>query len=94
MAKDWGTTGFMYRSDLVKERPTSWRQFFDLAKTKYSRKVSVLDGIPEVIGSTLVMLGYSYNSDSAERAGQGEEGAAGAEAAPAHDHVDAVQAGC
>ena len=63
VAKDWGTTGFMYRSDLVKERPTSWRQFFDLAKTKYSGKVTVLDGIPEVIGSALVMLGYSYNSD-------------------------------
>ncbi len=64
VAKDWGTTGFMYRSDLVKERPTTWRQFFDLAKTKYSGKVTVLDGIPEVIGSALVMLGYSYNTDS------------------------------
>lgn len=63
VAKDWGTTGFMYRSDLVKERPTSWKQFFQLAKTKYSGKVTVLDGIPEVIGSALVMLGYSYNSD-------------------------------
>jgi spermidine/putrescine transport system substrate-binding protein len=64
VAKDWGTTGFMYRRDLIKERPTTWRQFFDLAKGKYSGKVSVLDGIPEVIGSTLVMLGYSYNSES------------------------------
>ncbi len=61
--KDWGTTGFMYRSDLVKERPTTWRQFVDLAKTKYSGKVTVLDGIPECIGSILVMLGYSYNTD-------------------------------
>ena len=63
VAKDWGTTGFMYRSDLVKERPTSWREFVNLAKTKYSGKVTVLDGIPECIGSMLVMLGYSYNSD-------------------------------
>ena len=37
--KDWGTTGFAYRTDLVKERPTTWRQFFNLAKTKYSKKV-------------------------------------------------------
>lgn len=65
VAKDWGTTGFVYRTDLVKERPTTWREFFTLAKTKYSGKVTVLDGIPEVIGSALVMLGYSYNSDSA-----------------------------
>jgi spermidine/putrescine transport system substrate-binding protein len=61
--KDWGTTGFVYRTDLVKERPTSWAEFFELTKGPYSGKVTVLDGIPEVIGSTLVMLGYSYNSE-------------------------------
>jgi spermidine/putrescine transport system substrate-binding protein len=61
--KDWGTTGFMYRSDLVKERPTSWQEFYELAKGPYSKKVTVLDGIPEVVGSALVMLGHSYNSD-------------------------------
>jgi spermidine/putrescine transport system substrate-binding protein len=63
VAKDWGTTGFMYRTDLVEERPTTWREFVNLAKGKYSGKITVLDGIPEVIGSMLVMLGYSYNSD-------------------------------
>jgi spermidine/putrescine transport system substrate-binding protein len=63
VAKDWGTTGFTYRTDLVKEKPTTWRDFFDLAKGPYSGKVTLLDGIPEVVGSTLVMLGYSYNSD-------------------------------
>lgn len=64
VVKDWGTTGFLYRTDRVKERPASWRQFVTLAKTTYSGKVTVLDGIPEVIGSMLVMLGFSYNSDS------------------------------
>jgi spermidine/putrescine transport system substrate-binding protein len=61
--KDWGTTGFMYRTDLVKEKPASWSEFFELAKGPYSKKVTVLDGIPEVVGSTLVMLGHSYNSE-------------------------------
>jgi spermidine/putrescine transport system substrate-binding protein len=61
--KDWGTTGFMYRSDLVKEKPTTWRDFVDLAKGPYSGKVTVLDGIPECVGSMLCMLGYSYNSE-------------------------------
>jgi spermidine/putrescine transport system substrate-binding protein len=61
--KDWGTTGFMYRTDLVKEKPTSWRDFVDLAKGPYSGKVTVLDGIPECVGSMLVMLGYSFNSE-------------------------------
>jgi spermidine/putrescine transport system substrate-binding protein len=61
--KDWGTTGFMYRTDLVKEKPTSWKEFYELAKGPYSKKVTVLDGIPEVVGSALVMLGHSYNSE-------------------------------
>jgi spermidine/putrescine transport system substrate-binding protein len=61
--KDWGTTGFMYRTDKVKSKPTSWKEFFELAKGEHSGKVMVLDGIPEVIGSTAVMLGYSYNTE-------------------------------
>ena len=61
--KDWGTTGFMYRTDMVKEKPTSWKDFVELTKGPYSGKVTVLDGIPECIGSMLVMLGYSFNSE-------------------------------
>jgi spermidine/putrescine transport system substrate-binding protein len=61
--KDWGTTGFMYRSDMVKEKPTTWREFVDLTKGPYSGKVTLLDGIPECVGSMLVMLGYSFNSE-------------------------------
>jgi spermidine/putrescine transport system substrate-binding protein len=61
--KDWGTTGFMYRSDKTKAKPASWRDFYDLAKGEFSGKVTVLDGIPEVVGSTAVMLGFSYNTD-------------------------------
>ena len=65
--KDWGTTGFVYRTDMVKENPTSWSEFFELTKGPYSGQVMVLDGIPEVIGSVAVMLGYSYNtSDEGE----------------------------
>lgn len=61
--KDWGTTGFMYRTDKIKSKPTSWKDFFALAKGPASGKVTVLDGIPEVVGSTAVMLGYSYNTE-------------------------------
>jgi spermidine/putrescine transport system substrate-binding protein len=61
--KDWGTTGFVYRTDLVKERPTSWKEFFELAKGAYSKKVTVLDSVLEVSGATAMMLGYSYNTD-------------------------------
>ena len=61
--KDWGTTGFVYRTDLVTERPTSWREFFDLAKGPYSKKVTVLDSVLEVTGATAMMLGFSYNTE-------------------------------
>jgi spermidine/putrescine transport system substrate-binding protein len=63
VAKDYGTTGFVYRKDKIKERPKTWKQFFDLFK-KYPRKFSLLDGSAEVIGSAAVMMGYSYNTDS------------------------------
>jgi len=61
--KDWGTTGFMYRTDKIKERPASWAQFFALFE-KYPRKLTLLDGATEVIGSVAVMMGYSFNTDS------------------------------
>jgi spermidine/putrescine transport system substrate-binding protein len=63
--KDWGTTGYVFRTDRIKERPATWKAFFALFK-KYPRKFTLLDGSPEVIGSVLVMLGHSYNSDSAK----------------------------
>jgi spermidine/putrescine transport system substrate-binding protein len=61
--KDWGTTGFMYRTDKIRERPTTWTQFFALFQ-KYPRKLTLLDGATEVIGSVAVMLGYSFNTDA------------------------------
>jgi spermidine/putrescine transport system substrate-binding protein len=61
--KDWGTTGFSYRTDLIRERPTAWREFFDLAKGPYSKKATVLDSTLEVIGAAALMLGFSYNTD-------------------------------
>jgi spermidine/putrescine transport system substrate-binding protein len=61
--KDTGTTGFGYRSDKVSETMTSWEDFYSLA-SKYSGRYTVLDSAPEVIGSALKLLGYSYNSDS------------------------------
>jgi len=62
VVKDWGTTGFMYRTDKIKERPTTWREFVALTK-KYSR-TSMVDSSPEVVGSIATMLGYSYNTEN------------------------------
>lgn len=61
MPKDWGTTGYGYRADLLPAM-TSWKDFVTMATTKASGRTLVLDGVNEVIGSILKMLGYSYNS--------------------------------
>ena len=60
--KDFGTTGYCYRSEFVKDEMTSWEDFYRLA-SKYSGRYTVLDSSPEVVGSALKMLGYSYNSN-------------------------------
>jgi spermidine/putrescine transport system substrate-binding protein len=59
--KDYGTTGYGYRSKFVEEEMTSWEDFFRLAP-KYSGRYTVLNSPPEVVGAALKMLGYSYNT--------------------------------
>ncbi len=72
IVKDWGTTGFMYRSDKVKESPQSWQDFWSLAE-KYSGKVSLLDAPGETIGAALKMRGRSYNASDAESLAQARQ---------------------
>ena len=81
-----------YRTDLVKERPTTWKEFLELATGPYSKKVTVLDSVPEIIGSMAMMLGYSYNTDDEGELDEVEGRAARVEAAPPRDHFDGVQA--
>ena len=61
--KDWGTTGFMYRTDMIYETLRSWADFWRLAE-KLSGCVTVLDSPGEVIGAALKMRGHSYNASS------------------------------
>ena len=63
--KDWGTTGFMYRTDLVNGRPQSWKDFWDMAED-YSGHITVLDSPGEVIGAALKKNGCSYNASDAQ----------------------------
>ena len=62
LPKDFGTTGVLYRSKLVKEPLTSWQNFFDLATGKYSGKVVLVDSMGDVMTMPLKMLGKSLNS--------------------------------
>jgi spermidine/putrescine transport system substrate-binding protein len=64
--KDWGTTGFMYRSSDVTEAPVGWQDLFALGE-KYSGKIGIIDDKPVAIGMALKSLNYSINSvDPAE----------------------------
>jgi len=61
--KDWGTTGFMYRTDMLYAAPVSWADFWRLVE-KLSGNATVLDSPGEVIGAALKMRGASYNASS------------------------------
>jgi spermidine/putrescine-binding protein len=58
---DFGKTGFAYRKDLIKERPTSWHELWALAK-KYSGQTTMIKYDSDIQGSTLRYLGYSINT--------------------------------
>ena len=60
---DFGKTGFAYRSDLIPERPTSWKDLLTLSK-KYSGKITMIKYDSDIQGSFLKALGYSVNTKS------------------------------
>lgn len=72
LIKDWGTTGYMYRTDLVQEMPRTWSDFWELTE-RFSGQVTVLDSPGEVIGAALKMRGHSYNATEEEALLQARE---------------------
>ena len=58
---DWGKTGIAYRTDLVKENITSWHDLWRLAP-KYSGKITLESQDRDCMGSALIYLGYSPNT--------------------------------
>ena len=58
---DYGRDGFVYRTDLVSEDLTTWKDVFDVAP-KYSGKINLLDFESDTISSTLIGLGIDPNS--------------------------------
>ena len=88
--KDWGTTGIIYRGKDVKEPVTSWKDFFDLATTKYSGKTFVVNSPGDVFVAPLAMHGFDVNTDEQGRARDRPHGAPGAPAAPPVDRLGHV----
>lgn len=60
--KDWGTTGFGYNSKFMSQKPTTWKEFWDLTRGELSGRVMVHDYQLTTIGNALKYFGYSFNS--------------------------------
>jgi len=72
-AKDWGTTGFAVNTDKIKENPTTWKEFWDLTRGKYSGRVTVHDYQLTTIGNALKYYGYSFNSNDTKELADAEK---------------------
>jgi spermidine/putrescine-binding protein len=57
---DYGKIGFAYNSDVVKEKPQSWADLWEIAP-KYSRKITALNIDRDIIGAALLYRGHSVN---------------------------------
>src|SRR5688572_32683167 len=71
--KDWGTTGYAVNTKNVTQDMTTWKQFWDLAQTDYSGKVTVHDYQLTTIGNALKYYGYSFNSVDAKELADAEK---------------------
>ena len=60
--KNWGTTGYIVNTKKIKEKMTTWKQFWDLTMTTYSGRTIVHDYQLTTIGNALKYFGYSFNS--------------------------------
>ena len=57
----WGTTGLIFNRKRLKPAPQDWDYLWD-NQDKINKRVTLLNDAREVMGATLRMLGYSYNS--------------------------------
>lgn len=68
----WGTTGFVYNSQQLTDPPTDWDYLWRNQK-QLSKRMTLLNDVREVMGATLHMLGYSYNSKDESQVKQAYE---------------------
>ena len=61
--KDYGVTSFFWRTDVVKENPTSLAECFELLKKYKDARVNFLEGSTQTFALALPALGFSLNSE-------------------------------
>ncbi|MBZ0162317.1 MAG: spermidine/putrescine ABC transporter substrate-binding protein [Notoacmeibacter sp.] len=71
--KNWGTTGFVLNRNKITSNPTTWKEFWDLAKGEASSRVMVHDYQLTTIGNALKYFGYSFNSIDPKELGDAEK---------------------
>jgi spermidine/putrescine transport system substrate-binding protein len=59
----WGTTGLIYNSEKLPTAPDDWEYLWQ-NQDKLQKRMSLLNDVREVMGASLRMLGYSYNSQN------------------------------
>ena len=60
---NWGTTGLLYNSEELVNAPEDWEYLWQ-NQDKLNKRFTLLNDVREVMGATLRMLGYSYNSQN------------------------------
>ncbi len=72
--KDWGTTGYVLNKAKIPDGPTTWKEFWDLARSeKYSGRTMVHDYQLTTIGNALKYYGYSFNSNDEKELAEAEK---------------------
>lgn len=61
----WGTTGLIYNTQKLQPPPQDWGYLWEY-KQQLSKRMTLLNDVREVMGATLKLLGYSYNSNNSQ----------------------------
>jgi spermidine/putrescine transport system substrate-binding protein len=69
---NWGTTGLIYNSEVLQNPPEDWEYLWQ-NKAQLNKRMTLLNDVREVMGATLRMLGYSYNSQDENQIKQAYE---------------------
>ncbi|WP_394941407.1 spermidine/putrescine ABC transporter substrate-binding protein [Psychromicrobium sp. YIM B11713] len=62
VCKNWGTTGFIYDTTVIKRELRSWADFLDAAQQEASKNVSMLDDAGEIAAVYLAAHGHDIRT--------------------------------
>ncbi len=66
VCKNWGTTGWIYDTTVVKTEIKTWADFIKVAQTEASGKTSVIDATPDLCGIYFWANGIDWTTEKTE----------------------------